>query len=122
MCVILTISLLMTALPLFAGEKGVKETARPRCFKIEANSYRGSFLTTTRKLHHSDGTYVNFSATNHGKYPVRIAINNKVVTFIEPNKTSHVRMDIGFFGKTCTFTAAPQGGSLDIGYKIVQRP
>ena len=65
---------------------------------------------------------MNFSVTNHGSYPVRISINKEVSKLIQPGKTGHVSVNIGLLGKNCTFAAAPQGGSLNIGYSILQRP
>ncbi len=103
----------------FNGNNG---EVRPLYRLVEDNSYSGSYFSLTQKLYHRDGTYVNFSVTNHASYPVRIAINNEAVKIVKPGATNHVSVSIGRMGKTCKFTAAPQGGNVNISYKIVQRP
>lgn len=86
-------------------------------------SAAGAAFEKTAVLTDSNGKMVNFWIRNNGTTSVAITINGKDKRIIKPGTEGHISADVGYFTKDYTFKASPtpNGGDIDIEYKIAQR-
>lgn len=86
-------------------------------------SAAGAAFEKTAVLTDSNGKTVNFWIRNNGTTSVAITINGKGSRTIKPGTEGHISADVGYFTKDYTFKASPtpNGGDIDIEYKIAQR-
>ena len=90
---------------------------------IAKGSVTGSAFETTKSLTSKNGKIVNFWIQNNGTTSVAITINGKEKRTIEPGAQGHISADVGYISKDYKFKAVPvpNGGDIDIDYKIAQR-
>ncbi len=83
----------------------------------------GSEFETTKALTSKNGKTVNFWVQNNGTISVAITINGKGKRTIELGAQGHISADIGDISKAykCKAVPVPNGGDIDIDYKIAQR-
>lgn len=86
-------------------------------------SAAGAAFEKTAVLTDSNGKIVNFWIRNNGTTSVAMTINGKDKRIIKPGTEGHISADVGYFTKDYTFKASPtpNGGDIDIEYKIAQR-
>ena len=106
---------------------GMWSIKRPQEAQMLQDSVKGSAagaaFEKTAALIDSNGKTVNFWIRNNGTTSVAITINGKGSRTIKPGTEGHISADVGYFTKDYTFKAAPtpNGGDIDIEYKIAQR-
>lgn len=90
---------------------------------IAKGSITGSAFETTKSLTSKNGKIVNFWIQNNGTTSVAITINGKEKRTIEPGAQGHISTDVGYISKDykCKAVPVPNGGDIDIDYKIAQR-
>ena len=90
---------------------------------IAKGSVTGSAFETTKSLTSKNGKIVNFWIQNNGTTSVAITINGKEKRTIEPGVQGHISADVGYISKDykCKAVPVPNGGDIDIDYKITQR-
>ena len=104
----------------------------PYSMVITTGSYRGIEYEKYCQLTKGNGSKVNFWIRNNGRYPVVIKINGRYPVVIKINGGKAVTVkaggqgytstSVGRFSKDYKFTAScPQGGDINIDYRIVQR-
>lgn len=86
-------------------------------------SAAGAAFEKTAVLTDSNGKIVNFWIRNNGTTSVAMTINGKDKRIIKPGTEGHISADVGYFTKDYTFKASPtpNGGDIDIEYKIAQQ-
>lgn len=96
---------------------------QPYDMDIAKGSATGSAFEMTKSLTSKNGKTVNFWIRNNGTTSVAITINGKGGRTIKPGTEGHISADVGYFTKDYTFKASPtpNGGDIDIEYRIAQR-
>lgn len=106
---------------------GMWSIERPQAVEPLQDSVKGSAagaaFEKTAVLTDSNGKIVNFWIRNNGTTSVAMTINGKDKRIIKPGTEGHISADVGYFTKDYTFKASPtpNGGDIDIEYKIAQR-
>ena len=95
----------------------------PFDMEVASGKYSGTEFQATYTLKKSNGTNVNFWVKNNGKVSVQITINGKEARTLAPGEQGHITATVGFFSSDYKFKAVPtpNGGTIDIDYKIAQR-
>lgn len=89
---------------------------------ITTGSYRGIEYEKYCQLTKGNGSKVNFWIRNNGRYPVVIKINGGKVVTVKAGGQGYTSTSVRRFSKDYKFTAScPQGGDINIDYRIVQR-
>lgn len=89
---------------------------------ITTGSYRGIEYEKYCQLTKGNGSKVNFWIRNNGRYPVVIKINGGKAVTVKAGGQGYTSTSVRRFSKDYKFTAScPQGGDINIDYRIVQR-
>ena len=93
----------------------------PYSMVITTGSYRGIEYEKYCQLTKGNGSKVNFWIRNNGRYPVVIKINGRNAVTVKAGGQGYTSTSVGRFSKDYKFTAScPQGGDINIDYRIVQ--
>ena len=94
----------------------------PYSMVITTGSYRGIEYEKYCQLTKGNGSKVNFWIRNNGRYPVVIKINGRNAVTVKAGGQGYTSTSVRRFSKDYKFTAScPQGGDINIDYRIVQR-
>ena len=95
----------------------------PRDLEIAEGTATGSQFTRTVAVTSRNGERLNFWVHNRGTSNVDITIDNKKKRTLKPGEQGHIYITLGFFTQnhTCKAVPSPNGGSLNIEYRIAQR-
>ena len=94
----------------------------PYSMVITTGSYRGIEYEKYCQLTKGNGSKVNFWIRNNGRYPVVIKINGGKAVTVKAGGQGYTSTSVRRFSKDYKFTAScPQGGDINIDYRIVQR-
>ena len=90
---------------------------------IAKGSVTGSAFETTKSLTSKNVKIVNLWIQNNGTTSVAITINGKEKRTIEPGAQGHISADVVYISEDykCKAVPVPNGGDIDIDYKIAQR-
>ena len=89
---------------------------------ITTGSYRGIEYEKYCQLTKGNGSKVNFWIRNNGRYPVVIKINGGKAVTVKAGGQGYTSTSVRRFSKDYKFTAScPQGGDINIDYRMVQR-
>lgn len=110
---------------LLEGTSATSQSAQiqPYGMDIAEGCVTGFEFETTKALTSKNGKTVNFWIQNNGTTSVAITINGKGKRTIQPGAQGHISADVGYISKDYKFKAVPvpNGGDIDIDYKIAQR-
>lgn len=94
----------------------------PYSMVITTGSYRGIEYEKYCQLTKGNGSKVKFWIRNNGRYPVVIKINGRNAVTVKAGGQGYTSTSVRRFSKDYKFTAScPQGGDINIDYRIVQR-
>lgn len=94
----------------------------PYSMVITTGSYRGIEYEKYCQLTKGNGSKVNFWIRNNGRYPVVIKINGGNAVTVKTGGQGYTSTSVGRFSKDYKFSASsPEGGDIDIDFKIVQK-
>ena len=89
---------------------------------VENGSEKSFAFEQNRSLEKSNGSKVNFWIRNNGEYPVKIKIDGDYPVIVEVGKEGETSASIKKSKVNYKFSASsPEGGDIDIDFKIVQK-
>ncbi len=112
-----------TETPESSDTQSIGSIVEPRDKELYQGSHSGSQFTMTFTASSRDGATLNFWIKNKGTTDVVITIDGKNARTIKPGAQGHISTTLGFFNQshTCKAVPSPNGGSINIDYRIAQR-